>query len=220
MKPAAQPDSENLKPAPGQVSGLGFQVFPPPWFVLAAAVTALVIQFFPAWREALLYVRPAVADGEFWRIWTGHLVHFGWPHFLVDAGLLLAVGWFAEQRHPRFTRGGLVLMPAFISGCLYWLEPDLVRYGGLSAVNLGLLLYVALTGWARDRREWFWPAVIAAYAAELLFEHLHGGQGGGTIRFDDPGIRVATGAHLAAAAYALLSLGVTRLANRPGRAPA
>lgn len=192
----------------------------PPGLVLSFSLAALVIQFFPAWRAGLIYDRSALAGGEFWRIWTGHLVHFGWPHFVVDTGLLLIVGWFAENRHPWFTRPGLVLMPAFISGCLFWIEPDLVRYGGLSAVNLGLLLYVAAAGWLRDRREWFWPAVIAAYAAELLFEHLRGGRGGGTIRFDEPGIRVATGAHLAAAAYALLALGVARLRARPGRAPA
>ncbi|MFZ5495256.1 MAG: rhombosortase [Verrucomicrobiota bacterium] len=180
----------------------------PPAFVLVCALVALAIQFFPPWRGALLYERAGLMAGEWWRIWTGHLVHFGWPHFVMDAGLLLVVGWFAEHRHPWFTRLGLVLMPAFVSGSLFWLEPGIARYGGLSAVNLGLLLYVAATGWSRDRHEWFWPAVIAAYAAELLFEHLRGGQGGGTIRFDDPGIRVATGAHLAASAYALLALGV------------
>jgi rhomboid family GlyGly-CTERM serine protease len=184
--------------------------FRPPWLVLVTALAAFVIQLFPAWRGTLLYDRAALAQGEWWRVWTGHLVHFGWAHFLVDTGLLLIVGWFAENRHPWFTRLGLVLMPAFVSASLFWLEPDLGRYAGLSAVNLGLLLYVAALGWVHDHREWFWPAVIAAYAAELLFEHLRGGRGGGTIRFDDPGIRVATGAHLAAAAYALLALGAAR----------
>lgn len=187
-----------------------------PWCVSTFALAAIVFQFIPTAREHLLYDRAPLSAGQFWRIWTGHLVHFGWPHFLVDAGLLLVVGWFSESRHPAFTRLGLFLMPAFISGSLFWLEPDMVRYGGLSAVNLGLLLYVAVTGWMRDRREWFWPAVIVVYAVELAFEHLRGGRGGGTIRFDDPGIRVATGAHLAAAAYALLAVGMARLRNRQG----
>lgn len=182
--------------------------------LLACAAAALVIQCFPGWRGTLLYDRAAIATGGLWRVWTGHLVHFGWPHFVVDTGLLLIVGFIAGRRHPRFLNLGLLLMPAFISGCLYWLEPSMLRYGGLSAVNLGLLLYVAVEGWRTERREWFWPAVLVAYAAELAYEAMRGGQGGGTIRFDEPDVRVATGAHLAAAAYALLALGVAQL-RRP-----
>lgn len=186
----------------------------PPAIVLLVALATLVIQAVPAWRESLLYDRAPLAAGEWWRLWTGHLVHFGWPHFVVDAGLLLIVGWFAQVRHPRFTGFAWVLMPLFISACMYWLEPGMVRYAGLSAFNLGLLLYVAVQGWRRDRADWFWPAVIAAYVAELAWEHFRGGQGGGAIRFDEPDVRVATGAHLAAAAYTLLILGALWLRRR------
>jgi rhomboid family GlyGly-CTERM serine protease len=186
----------------------------PPPATLLCALAALLIQLFPEWRAGLLYDRAGVADGEFWRVWTGHLVHFGWPHFIVDAGLLLIVGWFAENRHPWFTRAGLGLMPAFISACMFWLEPGMARYGGLSAVNLGMLVYVAAEGWRHDRTEWFWPAVIVIYVAELAYEYYRGGHGGGAIRFDDPGIRVATGAHLAAAGYVVLALAVGLLITR------
>ncbi len=140
-------------------------------------------------------------------MWTGHLVHFGWPHFVIDTGLLVILGWLMEHRHPWFTRFGLFLMPGFISGSIYLFEPAVTRYGGLSAVNLGLLLYFAVQGWRRDWTDWFWPAVLLAYAGELAFEWFRGGSGGGSIRFDDPTIRVATGAHLASAAFALLALG-------------
>lgn len=175
----------------------------------------------PGWRESLVYDRAALAGGGWWRLWTGHLVHFGWPHFLIDTGLLLIVGCFAEWRHPRFTRLGLGLMPALVSAALFWFEPGMTRYAGLSALNLGLLLYVALQGWRQDRREWFWPAVVALYVGELALEHFQGGRGGGAIRFDEPGVRIATGAHLASAAYALLALGIGALwAKMPrGRAP-
>lgn len=183
----------------------------PPPLVLLVALASLVIQFFPEWRASLLYDRAAIADGELWRIWTGHLVHFGWAHLFVDGGLLLIVGWIAENQQPWFTRIGFVLMPAFISGCMFWLEPGLARYGGLSAFNLGVLLYIAAQGWRRDWTDWFWPAVIAIYVGELVFEYYRGGEGGGAIRFDDPHISVATGAHLAAGVYVLLALGMARL---------
>ena len=171
----------------------------------------MIIQLNPAWRPSLLYDRAALAQGELWRVWTGHFVHFGWPHFLIDTGLLAILGWLVEKHHPWFTRLGLVLLPVFISTSIYVFEPAMIRYGGLSAVNLGLLVYAAVQGWRRDWTDWFWPAILLAYVGELLFEYFRGGQGGGAIRFDDPSIRVATGAHLASAAYALLAVGVARL---------
>jgi hypothetical protein len=45
------------------------------------------------------------------------------------------------------------------------------------------------------------------FIAEIVFEFMQVGSGGGLIRFDEPGIRIATGAHLAGATYALLAAG-------------
>ena len=176
-----------------------------PWIYLAAATAAWIIQLNPAWRSALLYDRAALAAGEFWRVWTGHLVHFGWPHFIADTGLLLILGWLLQSRHARFSNLALGFMPLFLTAVLYWLDPAMLQYGGLSAVNLGLLVFLALQGWQRRWTDWFWPAVLAIYVGEIVFEIAQGGQGGGMIRFDDPGIRVATRAHIASAAYAVLA---------------
>ena len=205
-----------------QLSGSSFQVFPLPWVFLAVSVVVLVIQLVPAWRGALLYDRAALVGGEWWRIWTGHLVHFGWPHFVADAGLLFILGWLLEARHPWFSYTALVVMPAFIAAALWWGDPTMQQYGGLSAVNLGLLLYLALQGWQRNWTDWFWPAVLAIYVGEVIFEIIQGGRGGGMIRFDDPGIRVATSAHIASAAYALVAwLFARRMLRGPaGNAPA
>lgn len=186
----------------------------PPWSFVAVALAALIIQLQPAWRPLLLHDRAALTEGELWRAWTGHLVHFGWPHFLVDTGLLLIVGALLRADHLRFARWSLLLMPPFISAAIHWFDPTMLRYGGLSAVNLGLLVYVALQGWRRDWTDWFWPAVLIIYVAEVVFEILQGGRGGGMIRFDDPTIRVATSAHIASAVFAL---GAFALARRPRR---
>ena len=176
---------------------------PPPWAFLALGAIALVIQFNPAWRDALLFDRDALARGELWRVWTGHLVHFGWPHFVADAGLFVILGWLLQPQHALFNRIALVVMPVFISAVIYWCDPTMTRYGGLSAVNLGLLLFLAAQGWQRNWTDWFWPTVLLIYIGEVIFEIHQGGRGGGMIKFDDPGIHVATSAHLASAAYAL-----------------
>ena len=190
----------------------------PPWIFLAVTAVALVIQLNPAWRSALLYDRTALDRGELWRAWTGHLVHFGWPHFIADGGLLFLLGWLMETRYPRFSRLAFALMPPFISAAVYWFDPTMQCYGGLSALNLGLLLYLAAQGWRRDLTDWFWPAVLAIYVGEVVFEAIQGGRGGGMIAFDDSTISVATSAHLAGAAYVVLALLLSKYV-RPARQP-
>lgn len=174
-----------------------------PWIFLILAVLALAIQLNPTWRDPLIYQREEIR--QLWRLWTGHWVHFGWPHFIVDTGLFLILGWMLERRHPRITYTSLVFMPLFISLVIYLFDPEMQRYAGLSALNLGLLLIVALQGWQRDWRDWFWPAVLVIYVAEIIFEIMSGGSGGGMIRFDDPQVIVATSAHIAGAIYAVVA---------------
>ena len=174
-----------------------------PWVFLGLGGAALLIQLNPVWRDVLLYNRTAIGGGEIWRLWTGHWVHFGWPHFVVDTGLFLILGWMLERPHRRATFIALVLMPLFVSLVLLFFDPAMERYAGLSALNLGLLLFLALQGWQRDWRDWFWPAVLVIYVAEVIFEIVSGGAGGGMIKFDDPTVRVATSAHLASAIYAI-----------------
>jgi rhomboid family GlyGly-CTERM serine protease len=186
----------------------------PPLLYVAGAAFSLLVQCIPAWREALIYDRAALADGQLWRVWTGHWVHFGWAHFVPDTGLFLIVGWLLEERHRFFARLAFFLMPAVISATLYFLDPAMTRYGGLSAVDLGLLLYLAAQGWQRNWSDWFWPAVIGIYILEVVLQAWHGGQGGGAIRFDEPSIRIATSAHVAGTVYALLAVGVARLESR------
>jgi len=111
-------------------------------------------------------------------------------------------------------------MPAVITAVIYFFDPAMARYGGLSAVDLGLLLYLAAQGWQRNWSDWFWPAVIGIYILEIVLQAYHGGQGGGAIRFDEPSIRIATSAHLAGTAYALLAWGAARLTRRPATSSA
>ena len=191
-----------------------------PWIFLGVALGALIIQLHGGWREILIFDRGAVARGEWWRIWTGHLVHFGWPHFVADAGLFLILGRLLEWEHPRLTWIALLLMPVVISASVYWFDPAMTRYGGLSAVNIGLLLFLACQGWQRSWVDWFWPAVLVIYIGELVLEATQGhGHGGGMIQFDDPSIHVATIAHIAGSAFGVGAWFVIFLRRR-GRPPA
>jgi rhomboid family GlyGly-CTERM serine protease len=177
-----------------------------PWMFLAIALAAAIIQLNGAWRDLLVYNRGAITHGEWWRIWTGHLIHFGWPHFIADVGLFVILGRLLEWQHPWLSRIAIVSMPAVISAAVYWFDPAMTRYGGLSALNVGLLLFLACQGWQRSWIDWFWPVVLAIYLGEIVLEATKGhGHGGGMIQFDEPSVRVATVAHIAGSLWGVLA---------------
>ncbi len=169
-----------------------------PYAFLALTAMALVFQMNPIWRGTLIYDRGLIGAGQVWRLWTGHFIHYGWAHFVADAGLFLILGRLLEHRFRAAMWISAGLVPVAISGVLFWCEPELSRYAGLSAFNLGLLFFYAVEGWQRHRRDWFWPAVLAIYVGEVALEYTQPhGQGGGMIPFDEPSVHIATTAHLA-----------------------
>ncbi len=198
---------QSRRTSPSKLLPRHFSAPPRFTFFLLPALAALLLQFAGpgSVREFLIYDRTALATGEFWRLWTGHLCHFGWFHALADTAVFLAATFTLALRSPSSTRltvlHSLLLLPAFISVAIFFLDPTMSRYAGLSGINVGLLTFLSLDGFRRNRRDWFWPALLGVHAAELLLEYLNGGLGGGAIRFDEPAVRIATIAHLAGAAY-------------------
>ncbi len=91
-------------------------------------------------RTALRFERAAIADGELWRLATGHFVHLGAAHLLLNAGALLLL-WLLVGK--SLTTAGWL---AVIAGCLigidlgFWfLDPQLTWYVGLSGLLHGML---------------------------------------------------------------------------------
>ena len=164
-----------------------------PWGFIAVAVASALSIAVPAWRDDLVYHRLAIEAGEFWRLWTGNIVHFGWLHFVADTGLWLIIGWFVERPHPALTRASIALIPLAVTGAVYFFDPGMIRYGGLSGMNVGFLVFLALAGWQKSWKDWFWPAILGIHVLELILESTWGH---GAIQFDEPQIRVATIAHV------------------------
>jgi rhomboid family GlyGly-CTERM serine protease len=186
-----------------------------PWgFLLVAAFSAVSI-LMPAWRHLLVYDRNAVQAGELWRLWTGNIVHFGWLHFLADTGLWLIIGWFVEREHPRTARITIFFIPLAVTGAVYFFDPEMIRYAGLSGMNVGYLVFLALAGWQKSWKDWFWPAILGIHVLELILEATWGH---GMVMFDDLSIRVATIAHIGGIIFGLgLWIGIN-LADRRNRA--
>ena len=106
-------------------------------------------------RMALRFERIAIADGEFWRLLTGHVVHLGWTHLALNlAGLALCAAMSPFLFRPR-----LVWMTALlainISMLMLVFSPQVSDYVGFSGVLYGLFV----CGLWPQRRD---PAMAAA----------------------------------------------------------
>ena len=74
------------------------------WRSLAAAgaigMIAVFLQLAGAeGREALAWDRSALADGELWRLVTGHFAHLGWSHLGLNLAGLALVAWIAGEAY-------------------------------------------------------------------------------------------------------------------------
>jgi rhomboid family GlyGly-CTERM serine protease len=132
---------------------------------------ALAVAAEPTLAPALLYERAAVLRGEFWRLWTGHLVHFGTSHLVWNLVVFTLASAWAERLAPRSTRLLLALAPGVIGLALLALDPALQTYGGLSGVAVAALAFLAFTQLAQKPSDrWFWWALLALLLLKIAAE--------------------------------------------------
>jgi rhomboid family GlyGly-CTERM serine protease len=109
--------------------------------LLSVCVVLLVIQSGGATAQlALRYDRDALAAGQWWRLLTGHVIHLGYEHAVLDvAGLALLWALFARDYSAR---GWLLIIGMSILGIdagLWLLSSTTQWYVGSSGVLHGVL---------------------------------------------------------------------------------
>lgn len=158
---------------------------------------------------SLLYSRPALADGEVWRLVTGHFMHFSWTHLAADIGGFLLLGVLVEKEQGRRTMLRLLVLFALGTSAALWLfVPQLAFYGGISALNYGLLTWLCLTQRGVVQKRWEWIPLLFPV---LLLAHI-GWQSSTEESLLSAGlprsVRVAWQAHLAAVVLACIGVAV------------
>lgn len=131
--------------------GVNHGAFGAPWFTLSVvAALALVHVLFGAAPDALLYDRAAIADGQLWRLITGHVVHVDGGHLAWNVGAFFIMGTILETRlnlSPRCHLGVLLSGVVAVSLWLWFGQSDLARYAGLSAVLNAQFIVLAAVMW-------------------------------------------------------------------------
>ncbi len=165
--------------------------------------------------ELLRYQRDAILTGEWWRLFSGHLVHLGWSHLWLNlAGLLLLWMLVGRAFSSALWWGLIVWCFLGISFGLLWWMPGLVWYVGLSGVLHGMLFGGSLRLALRAEREAM--VIIAVMLAKVSWELWQGPLPGSS---DAAGGNVVVQAHalgcLSGALYAAVFSLVARKSRRP-----
>lgn len=128
----------------------------------------------------LRYERALILDGEWWRLITGHLVHLGWSHLLLNlAGLALIWGLFQRQLGTLAWWWVWLASTLAVSAGLFFFDTDLGWYVGLSGVLHGLIVAGLLMSLRQDHWWGDW-VLLAIVIAKLISEQLYGSLPGTT----------------------------------------
>lgn len=122
-----------------------------------------------SWR----YDQQLISSGDYWLLLSGHLVHLNWAHWGLNMAGLAIVALFFSPHGNVVQWLSVSIISAFCVGLgLYWLNPEVTHYVGLSGVLHGLFIYGAI----RETR--IYPAsgyaLLALLVGKLIWELMNG----------------------------------------------
>lgn len=123
----------------------------------------------PMTVEALRYEAEGLKAGELWRLFSAHLVHLGWRHWLWNASglgliILLFTPWLTVERLLVLS----LISALSVSLGLLFFSPQVVWYVGLSGVLHGVLVAGGLQ--ELKARRWEGAFVLALVGLKLIGE--------------------------------------------------
>ncbi len=112
------------------------------WLLIVLLSAALqAADLVPVWR----FDRRLISDRHYWLLFSAHMVHLNWTHWALNmAGLGIVAFFFSSYGRLWQWLCVLWLSALFVSLGIYWWNPEVVTYVGLSGVLHGLFLYGAL----------------------------------------------------------------------------
>jgi len=139
---------------------------------LSVVILAVVATELFSWGEAFEF-RRALAATQPWRLLTGHFVHLGFLHAVLNCVALLLLGrLFADRLSTPEFFGILAVAPVVVSLLFLVALPDLLWYRGLSGV-LHAIYFAGCVVWigsASGRARWLPIAALLGGTAKVLLE--------------------------------------------------
>ena len=166
---------------------------------IAVASVAVVAFMVPGVTDYLQLDMEQAFGGEFWRIITGHVTHYGSSHLFWDLLMFVVLGAVCERRCGVLYGPALAMMAVVISASIAIGCPQIGVYRGLSGLDTGLFAWFVADQavQAVRRREWgsagIWLAMGGGLLCKLGFEWATGA----TLFVDSDGFVPLVQSHLA-----------------------
>ena len=152
-----------------------------PIITLSISSAALIVYVWPSLADGLVYERQTILEGQWWRLLTAPFVHFSFSHFFWDTLVFCIAGWMIEKSgYPKFW--AVCIFASIFPGLFYLMAaPELERYGGLSGLATGAVVYLCLCRCrkiGKDRIIWITmlgimglKIIVEAAIGQSLFVH-------------------------------------------------
>lgn len=191
-------------------------------FPITIAVSALALLAYavPSLAQAWQLDFAMVGDGQWWRIWTGHLTHYEGNHLLWDLLMFSVLGAACERAHPRSFAAALAIMMGGISAAIAVFCSEIAVYRGLSGLDTGLFVWFAADQIRQSIRQsdqlvaalWLVPCV--GLIGKLLIEWATGQ----TLFVDSTDFKPLVESHLAGVVIGILCYFDASASSRTARA--
>ncbi|MCG8652948.1 MAG: rhombosortase [Pirellulales bacterium] len=173
---------------------------------IGVSLLAVFAWLIPTWSEWLQLDFAAAINGQWWRILTGHLTHYGSSHLFWDLLMFAVLGAVCEKKHGLWFGPLVAMMAVAVSAAIGAFCQQVSVYRGLSGIDTGLFVWIVtehfLQAWRqRDAfaaTSWLVPGL--AVVGKSLFEAATGK----TLFVDSATFIPLVQSHLAGATFGLL----------------
>lgn len=132
-----------------------------PLVTVAIAACAVIVGVSAPLSSLLQYDRSNIANGEWFRLLTGHIAHWNFDHLLWDVVMFAALGAFLERHNRRLLVATVVVSATAISMSLWYLEPGVLEYRGLSGLDSALFSAALMLAFVESLRARHQVALVA-----------------------------------------------------------
>lgn len=120
---------------------------------------------------SLALIHEKVASGEIWRIVTSQFVHLGFNHTVLNlVGYLIVAASFREDISPKEEMITLLTATVGVGAGIYYFNPEIGWFVGLSGSIYGVLTHFLIIGWRRSAflSSFFGLYLLGKFAYERL----------------------------------------------------
>lgn len=124
-------------------------------------------------REMLRYDRIAIAESEWWRLISGHFVHLGVAHWMLNSAGLVLVWLLVGHQYDALRWSFILDVLLVVIGLGFWfVDTNLAWYVGLSGILHGMLIAGVIPALRTVPVE---SAIVCfAVGAKLVYEQFAG----------------------------------------------